>query len=122
MIYPKIFELVKNDPQVQLYLGTNPVRFFPFGYAPQDTKLTYAVWQTVSGTPANTLKCAPKGDDWSIQVDVYGSSVQDVRKAANALILKIQDTYWVTSIRGESRDFETKLFRYSFDVQLLQLR
>lgn len=122
MIYPQVFEQVRDNLNVQTFLGTNPVRFFPFGYAPQDTTQTYAVWQTISGTPQNTLHCPPDADDWTVQVDIYATDVQQARGAGTALIEALQVNNWITSIRGESRDFETKKYRYSFDVQLLQSR
>lgn len=123
-IYPKVFELVKNDTNVQTYFGTNPVRVFPFGFSPEDyDKLgTYAVWQTISGVPANSLSCPPSADDWSVQIDVYGKDVKNVREAAKSLIDVLEKKNWITNIRGDSRDFETKNYRYSFDVQILQNR
>lgn len=124
MIYPKIFEMVKDDPAVQAEFGTLPMRFFPFGSAPQGSGQTnvYAVWQSVSGTPANTLCCPPDSDSWLVQVDVYGKDVETVRKAATALIECLENQCWVQTIRGETRDFETKNFRYSFDCNILQSR
>lgn len=121
-MYPKIFEMVKNDPGVIALLGSNPLRFFPFGSAPQDTNATYAVWQTISGNPANILKGRPKTDEWSVQVDVYGKTAESVRKTANAIIYAIEEQTYITSIRGEDRDPETKFYRYSFDVQIFQSR
>lgn len=121
-MYPKIFEMVKNDPGVIQQLGQNPVRFFPFGSAPQDTNATYAVWQTISGNPGNILKGRPKIDEWSVQIDVYGKTVDNVRKAAYAIIYAIEEQTYITSIRGEERDAESKFYRYSFDVQIFQSR
>lgn len=124
MIYPKIFEMVSSDLDVRAVFGTNPVRVFPFGYAPQDIdKLgTYAVFQTISGIPNNTLACPPTIDDWTVQIDVYAKNAQLARTGASALIMVLQNEAYITSIRGETRDFETKRYRYSFDIQLLQYR
>ena len=123
-MYPKIFEMVKDDLDVQSKLGTNPLRFFPFSYATQytDKKLAYAVWQLVSGTPSNTLSCRPDSDNFSVQVDVYSESIQEVRETAKALIRALETKAFIMNLRGESSDFETKRFRYSFDVNIIQKR
>lgn len=124
MIYPKIFEMVHELPEIMARFGRNPVRIYPFGYAPQDVSKNgpYCVWQVIGGTPANTLSCAPQADDWSVQMDVYGPDVKLTREAAAVLVEALQGQVWVTNWRGESRDFETKLFRVSFDIQVLQNR
>lgn len=123
MIYPKIFELIKNDLSVQAVLGVNPVRFFPFGNAPEKlNQPVYAVWQTIAGTPQNTLCCAPSSDIWIIQVDVWGNTANDVRNAATALIECLEKTCYIQRIGGDSIDFETKKYNYNFDVQIIQKR
>lgn len=124
MIYPRIFEMISDDPLIRGKFGRNPVRIYPFGYAPQNVSSLgpYAVWQTIGGTPANTLACPPTADDWSVQVDVYSPDVKIAREACATLVEALQEKCWITNWRGESRDFETKSFRISFDIQVLQKR
>lgn len=124
MIYPKIFEKVSLDQNVKNILGTNPLRFYPFGQSPQQIAKTglYAVWQTTSGNPQNTLHCPPKSDIFFIQIDVYGDKIDDVRNAATALIEAIQKFAWVDGFNGEDFDFTTKRHRYSFNCTLIQPR
>ena len=123
MIYPKIFEKIKNDLDVQAELGSNPVRFFPFGNVPETLKSDkYASWSVINGNPQNTLACSPKSDIWSIQVDVWANSADETRSAATALIKCLEKTCYIDRIGGDSRDFETKRYRYSFDVTIIQNR
>lgn len=124
MIYPQIFEKVSVYPEVQAVLGTNPVRFYPFGQSPQQISKTglYAVWQTNSGTPQMTLSCGADSDIFYIQVDVYGDKIEDVRTAATVLIETIENFAWVDGYNGEDFDFTTKRHRYSFNVTMIQKR
>lgn len=124
MIYAKVFEMVYDDPNVQAVFGTNPLRFYPFGNAPQGAgdSAVYAVWQNVTATPANSLCCAPNADSWVVQIDVYAKDVETVREGATALIECLENKCWVQTLRGETRDFETKRFRYSFDCNIIQQR
>ena len=59
---PPIFPVVAASAAAQAALGAAPVRFFPFGAAPQDVALPYAVWQTVDGAPENYLGNLPDAD------------------------------------------------------------
>ena len=113
---PPIFDILKANSGVTAILGSSPVRVFPFGEAPQDVVDPYAVWQTISGQPMNYLGDLPDMDQFSVQVDVYGASAQGVRAAAKAIRDALEPVAYITSWRGESRDQETKRYRYSFDV------
>lgn len=116
MMYPPLFEIASNDAGVIAVLGSNPVRVFPFGQAPQNVLDPYCVWQLITGSPYNTLSCVPGMDIFSVQVDVYGSTASQVRQAAESLRDAFEPVAHITSFRGESRDAETKRYRYSFDV------
>ena len=116
MMFPPIFAVAAANSAVQSALGTSPVRFFLFGEAPEKVALPYAVWQTITGSPENYLGNAPDVDTFSVQIDVYGSTPSSVRAAAQALRDALGPVADVTAWRGESRDFETRRYRFSFDV------
>src|SRR5690606_36083916 len=93
LMYPDIFQLAKNSAAVTTLLGSNPVRFWPFGTAPQGEDRPYAVHQLVYGTPSNTLSCPPSEDLLGVQVDCYAKSVSSARSVAAALRDAIEDDY-----------------------------
>ena len=116
MMYPPIFAVCAADLGVQSKLGVNPTRLYPFGEAPSLSTKAYAVWQTIGGTPENYLTCPPDVDFYSLQVDVYGRTALEVREAANALRVPIEANAFIVAWRGEMRETDTQLYRYSFDV------
>lgn len=119
---PNLFEIVSADDAVKAILGTNPVRVFPFGSAPDKVRLPYAVWQTIGGEPENYIGDLPDLDAFVLQLDVYGSSATQARAAAEKLRDAVEPHAHVISWRGESKESETNNFRYSFDVRFLKQR
>jgi|SRR5690625_2584863 len=115
-MYPPIFSIVSKSAAVKSAFGTDPIRIYMFGLAPEGVKHPYAVWQIVGGSPENYLNETPNIDLFSVQIDVYGASVTAVRNGARALRDSIEPHAHVVSWRGESKDVETNLYRSSFDV------
>ena len=104
------------DAGLSALLGQAPQRFYPFGDAPQDGVLPYAVWQTIGGDPENYLAGRPDIDGYTLQVDVYAETGKDARAVAKAIRDAIELKAYIIRWGGESRDPETKNYRYSFDV------
>lgn len=115
-MYPPIFEVCKADAAVVALLGSSPLRFYPFGEAPQKVAKPYAVWQQVGGAPENYLAGRPDIDAYTLQVDVYADSAASARAVAEAIRNAIELRAHIVAWRGESRDPETKHYRSSFDV------
>lgn len=115
-MFPPIFAVCAANLGVQSKLGVNPTRLFPFGLDDINKTQPYAVWQTISGRPENYLGCLPDTDFYSLQVDVYAKTATLARDAAKALRDAIEPVAYVVNWRGESREKETLLYRYSFDV------
>lgn len=128
--YAPIFALANANPTVVglLKTGTGPLRFYLFGEADQNTAKPYAVWQTVGGSPENYINQLPDADDWSTQVDVYAEKVNNVggatkaREIAFALMAAFEPSAYVTSYNGEFKEFDTKLYRFSFTVDWITHR
>lgn len=59
---PPLFPLCASDSSVTALLGTNPVRLFMFGMAPQGVQKPYAVWQMVGGSPESYLSGRPDSE------------------------------------------------------------
>lgn len=121
---PEIFQLVVNDVGCQTIFGVNPTRFYSFGQAQKGVAKPYAVWQTIGGEPENTLSCLPTSDRYSIQIDVYATTAKDARDGARALrdAFEVEQFCSIQGWRGEEKEFDTGLFRYSFDVDFWQDR
>ena len=88
-------------------------RFWPFGSAPDNPQVPYATWQTLSGTPDSYLSCIPDADDWSFQVDVWGTTPAQVRNTAKDIRNALQVDWNCDFLSEMGRDFESHLFRYT---------
>lgn len=116
-MYPPIFAVCLADSSVTDLLGSSPTRLFPWGEAPQDVELPYAVWQMIpGGRPENYLDTRPDMDSFSLQVDIYadtGSSATDVAEALrDAIEMQAHITRW----GAQETDDDTGHRRISFDV------
>ena len=121
-MYAPIFQIIAAATPVTALLGTGPTRFWPFGEAPEGSALPYAVWQTVSGTPENYINQTPDIDSYTLQLDVYASTGTSARAAAKALRDAIEPHAYIVAWRGDSREKETNLYRFTFDVDWLVQR
>lgn len=115
-MFPPVFATLYADNPVKALLGSNPMRVYPFGEAPQGVALPYAVYQTIVGLPENYLGMAPDIDSYTTQIDVYGSTLGSVRSAASAIRVALEGVAHITSLREPPRDDPTNHFRYSLDV------
>lgn len=122
MKYPPIFQVAAADPGVTALLGTNPTRLYLFGMAPDTPAGTYCVWQVVNGSPENFLAGRPDAEAYGLQVDVYGTTAAAARAAGHAIEYAVELSATITSYNGETKDAETGLYRYSFDVDWIVRR
>lgn len=129
-MYPPVFPTVNASSTVRTLLGPNPVRFYQFGQNDQQPVVyPYAVWQRIYGNPNNFLGDVPDSDNYTLQIDVYVAPTQQngatkAREIAAALrdALEAPLTSYVTQWLGESRDPETKAYRFSFQNEWLVAR
>ena len=122
MKYPPIFQVAAADPAVKALLGVNPTRLYLFGLAPPNPAGTYCVWQVIRGSPENFLAGRPDAEAYSLQLDIYAASADEARTAGHAIEYAVELSATITGYNGESRDTETGLFRYSFDVDWIVQR
>lgn len=119
---PPIFPVVAASAAAQAALGAAPVRFFPFGAAPQDVALPYAVWQTVGGAPENYLGNLPDADVCTVQVDVYAAEPDSAASATLALRDAIEPHAHITLWLGTTRDAATGRWRATFRLDWIVQR
>lgn len=120
MIAP-IFAVCAASQAVRDLLGS-PVRLYPFGLQDDNIVYPYALWQNISGVPENYLDRRPDVDSYTLQVDVYSDTVTSAQEVAKALRDVIEPNAYITRWGAQSRDPETKRFRYSFDVDWIVKR
>lgn len=114
-MFPPIYSVCAASAGVVAVLG-DPVRLDPFGEAQQGTGKPYAVWQQITGGPENYIGNAPDIDLFSLQIDCYAMTATDARGVAETLRDAIEPVAHITRWSGEAREPDTKLYRYSFDV------
>jgi hypothetical protein len=104
--------------------GANAARFWSFGEAPQThnpndaSQYPYAVWQHIVGIPYNSLPCPPNLWQNTIQIDIYAKTPQSCVTAAEATVSAFADAGMIGSVRDWPREPETKLYRYTIEVDL----
>jgi hypothetical protein len=118
-MFPPLFDTVKANAGVQAMFGHSP-RIYPHGMAPDKAStqygVPYAVFQIISGTPENYIGNLPDADEFTTQIDVYAETVADAANGARALRDAIEPVAHVVGWRGQFKDVDTQLFRYSFAV------
>lgn len=100
---------------VQAVFGKD-VRIYPHGLAPKEVAKPYCVYQTIGGSPENYLGERPDTDTFQLQIDVIGTTLATTLAAAQVIRDAIEDQCYITRWGGESKDPDTNLIRYSFDV------
>lgn len=118
MIAP-IFPVCSANPAVLALLGSNPTRLYPFGLVEQSPARPYAVWQSIGGQSPQYLGDVPDVDGYTLQIDVYAENDASLLAAARALRDAIEPHAYIVRWGDQELDEETKLYRYSFDVDWL---
>lgn len=117
-MYPPIFPPVKASSACRALLqgGTGEMRFYQSGLAPQNVQKPYAVWSRVFGQPYNHMNEVPNTDTFTLQVDIYADSAESSRNVAVAIRDAIEPLAYITNWLNESRDTETKNYRFGFQI------
>ena len=113
-----IFALLNASDEVKAFLKSgNILRAYEFGLAPDAPVKPYLVWQDILGDPQNNLDCPARTDHLTIQIDIYTTDPMQLSliKEAVRKALEVDNSCTVTSLRGNEREPETKLYRTGFD-------
>jgi hypothetical protein len=116
-VIPPIFSIIAASASVTALLGTSPVRFYNFGEATQETPKPYAVWQMITGVPANYLGQLPDNDDTRVQVDVYASDQAGARNLALAIRNAIEPHAHMVMFADRGRDATTRNYGFMMDFE-----
>lgn len=112
---PEIFTILNASAPVKVLLGTNPLRVFPFGQAPQDVERPYATYSVYNGVPENTLNCPPDIDNIGTQIDVWSPDADDCITIAEAIRDALEGSAHMTNFQSLEWDDETGLYRTRMD-------
>jgi len=115
MIAP-IFAVCAASEAVNALIGGERLRLYPFGLQDDNVIYPYAVWQNVGGEPENYLNQRPDVDSFALQVDIFANTPDEAIAVATALRDAIEPHAHIVRWGSQSRDSETKRYRYSFDV------
>lgn len=117
MINAPIFNILKNVPAVTALLGTDPVRIYPWGRAPQNPTKPYAVYAVYNAIPENYLGQRPDIDNKGTQINVYGDTSDSVDACFKAIRDALEDHAHMTAFSSPDREAETNLYscRLEFD-------
>lgn len=111
-----LFQLIAASPTCTALLGTDPVRCFEFGTAPQLMEAPYMTWQELQGTPFNYLSGAPTLDALKIQIDVWAPTAHMARQVSKAIRLAIHEAVTVTFFQN-TYDEASRLYRVILHIQ-----
>lgn len=114
---PRIFPILRDDTQVTALLGTNPMRFFPWGRAPQKPQTPYAVYAVYNALPENYLGQTPDIDNKGTQINIYAKTAESLEDCFTAIRDALEPYGHMTSYATPDLDAETDLYscRMEFD-------
>ena len=127
MMYAPIYARALADPTLVALLddGAGGIKLWPFGEAPKDppSSLPYVTWQNIGGVPNNNVSDRPDADSFSIQVNVWGVTSNQMWAVVRALY-NITEVDGCTVVRygSTTKDAETKAFGYDFDADWITYR
>jgi hypothetical protein len=88
------------------------------GVAPQEQTRPYVVWFIVSAVPENLLGERPVEDDQRVQVDCWSPQQTQCRQMMQAAADACEGIGHIVFGPWYEYDAETKLHRWSFDVEV----
>lgn len=108
---PPIYPLLKASPAVTAILGTNPMKCYRHGIAPQGTVAPYVAWMVIAADPENQLSALPRTDRWTMQIDCYDPTDGGVETLAQAVRDALEPTMHLTGMPIDQKEADTALFR-----------
>lgn len=116
----KLFEIIKSNMDVTALIGEEPVRFFPWGAAPQGVALPYAVYGVISATPENYVGTNPDIDTNSYQIDIYAKTGASCEEVFAAIRGAVQEQGYVINFQKQVLDPETRLYTSRIDLDMIE--
>ena len=114
---PPIFQTLKATAAVTALLGTKPLRFYPWGQAPQNPTKPYATYGVFNGNPENYLDRTPDIDNMGTQIDIWATTGKSCDDCFIALRDALEPLGHMITFQSATKDPETQLYtaRMEFD-------
>lgn len=114
---PDLFPILMASSAVTALLGTTPLKVYPWGRAPQNVQVPYAVYGVYNGNPENYLDTIPDIDNKGTQVDIYDDDPLRCEQIATAIRDAVEPFAHMTSFSTPDRESETDYYscRLEFD-------
>jgi hypothetical protein len=112
-----LFSILNSNSTVKSYLGTNPLRVFPYGRAPEDVARPYAVYTVFNASPENYIDRTPDIDSISVQVSIYATTEQSLLNCFTSVRNAIEPYAHMTNFATPDIDADDELYscRMEFD-------
>jgi len=119
---PPVVAIAKQSPVLVALIGNDPFRFFAFGDAGENPQYPYATYQNIAGAPENYLGDRPDADDWILQINCWAKSEAQVIAVAKAMSESLELNAHITGWGNSERDPVTRNYRFTFTVEIIDLR
>lgn len=107
--------LLAESADVTAIIGSNPVRAFPHGDAPQSQKGAYVTFAVIYAQPENNLSHLPLVDRQTVQVDCWsgtdGAGAAEIYALGRAVRDALEPHGHMTAVIANGRDAETMRYR-----------
>lgn len=118
----QLFEILNASTAVKMLFGSNPLRIYPWGRAPQDVKKPYGVYGVYNALPENYLDRVPNIDNKGTQLEIYADSAVQLEQAGVVIRTVVEPHAHLTSYSVVDRDDETDLYGYRFEFDFWETR
>lgn len=116
---PLIYQILRANAALVALVGT---RIYRHGSAPQNVLKPYISWFVVTGTPENQLSGAPCTDMDSCQIDVWSDTDQQVVDIATEVRKALDSGGHANTVVVNLRETDTRLYRISFQTDIITPR
>lgn len=113
---------VLNVPAVLTLVGTDPVRIYRHGSAPQGTAAPYITWFSVAGQPYDQISGSPCGDFDAVQIDSWAVDDAQVEVLAGAVRDALDAAGIANRLVIDQREPATKLYRIGIEADFISSR
>lgn len=119
---PSLFTILNADASVKSFLGSNPLRVYPWGSAPENVRKPYAVYAVYNGIPQNYLAQTPDMDAMGTQINIYAETVASLTNCFNSIRDALESHAHMTNFTTPDRDAETRLYSCRMEFDFWELR
>lgn len=115
---PAVQQVLTGSSALVAIVGTRITQ----AIAPEDQTRPYVVWWIDSAVPENNLSDRPEEDDQLVRIDCWSTNQQQCRQMMQAAVDACEAIGHITRGPAPSYELETKLFLWSFDLEVWNKR